>query len=453
MRRDALEIRTTWQDTLLEVLQVPPRDEPVLLTERTGWHWSILGVPLGFVPRAFAPWLRLSPPLMSEVREQPRGDLLVGEGDLGDDPDHALATFTGTVPVVRVPAAWDPVLVTEEGPVAMAEAPATMATREGADWIVPLAGEHGVEVHVGPRTLTLRRIQVADRVPAAPFDADRMGRATAVLTVMALAFMGWATTLPRPAETVLNLPDERGFQKVFLKPPPPPPPPPVERTVSKADPGAGPGGGPSHVRRRRGGGDDGASITQGLADMLTAGISTGVPTDIAVAVGRVQRMGSEVGTTSLAGRRLGHGGTADDGPGWEDGVPGGWVGGSGVPGGPPGLGDGKEIREPKVTASDPTLIGALPAHLVDAVVKRHLGALRHCWQRRLQADPTLEGKVVTKFTIARDGSVARADVAQSTMGDTDVERCIVGRFQRMQFPEPKGGGIVIVKYPLAFGRR
>ena len=31
-----------------------------------------------------------------------------------------------------------------------------------------------------------------------------------------------------------------------------------------------------------------------------------------------------------------------------------------------------------------------------------------------------------------------------------VENCVVGRFMRMQFPSPKGGGIVIVSYPFIF---
>ena len=36
------------------------------------------------------------------------------------------------------------------------------------------------------------------------------------------------------------------------------------------------------------------------------------------------------------------------------------------------------------------------------------------------------------------------------MGSASVEQCVVGRFMRMQFPQPKGGGIVIVSYPFLF---
>ena len=35
----------------------------------------------------------------------------------------------------------------------------------------------------------------------------------------------------------------------------------------------------------------------------------------------------------------------------------------------------------------------------------------------------------------------------TTMANTDLEACLHERFKRMKFPEPKGGGIVIVSYP------
>ena len=71
-------------------------------------------------------------------------------------------------------------------------------------------------------------------------------------------------------------------------------------------------------------------------------------------------------------------------------------------------------------------------------------------QRELAKKPSLGGKVVIKFTIAKDGSVSRASKKTSTMGSAAVEQCIVGRFKRMKFPTPKGGGIVIVSYPFIF---
>ena len=80
----------------------------------------------------------------------------------------------------------------------------------------------------------------------------------------------------------------------------------------------------------------------------------------------------------------------------------------------------------------------------------HMNQIRYCYQRELTKNPALAGKVVIKFVIAKDGTVSKASVKTSTMNNSAVESCIAGRFMRMQFPEPKGGGIVIVSYPFIF---
>ena len=79
-----------------------------------------------------------------------------------------------------------------------------------------------------------------------------------------------------------------------------------------------------------------------------------------------------------------------------------------------------------------------------------MNQIRYCYQRELTKNPSLGGKVVIKFIIAKDNLVSTASVKTSTMGNSGVEQCIVGRFMRMQFPKPKGGGIVIVSYPFLF---
>jgi hypothetical protein len=99
---------------------------------------------------------------------------------------------------------------------------------------------------------------------------------------------------------------------------------------------------------------------------------------------------------------------------------------------------------------DPIILGALDRSLIDEVVKRHINQIRYCYQRELNKAPTLGGKVVIKFTIAKDGTVSQASTKSTTMSNSAVENCMLGRFLRMQFPEPKGGGIVIVSYPFLF---
>ena len=43
-----------------------------------------------------------------------------------------------------------------------------------------------------------------------------------------------------------------------------------------------------------------------------------------------------------------------------------------------------------------------------------------------------------------------AGVKSTTLNNGAAEKCISDRFYQMQFPEPKGGGIVVVSYPFIF---
>lgn len=88
--------------------------------------------------------------------------------------------------------------------------------------------------------------------------------------------------------------------------------------------------------------------------------------------------------------------------------------------------------------------------LIDAVISRNLNQIRYCYQRELTDTPGLKGRIVVKFTIAGDGSVSNAAIKSTSMNSSAVENCIIGRFKKFKFPEPKGGGVVIVQYPFTF---
>jgi hypothetical protein len=103
-----------------------------------------------------------------------------------------------------------------------------------------------------------------------------------------------------------------------------------------------------------------------------------------------------------------------------------------------------------MTPGTPTVVGALEVEDVQAATLRHSAAIRYCYQRELVSKPDLSGELVVKFVIAVDGSVSTASIKSSTLGDTIVENCVTSRFLRFQFPEPPGGGVVVVSYPLRF---
>jgi len=178
--------------------------------------------------------------------------------------------------------------------------------------------------------------------------------------------------------------------------------------------------------------------------------ATGLNADTQSGIGGlIGANGTQIGSGGLGGRGsgLGGGGTADG------------LGGMGTHGrgsGSSGYGSGGGSFGAKgeggigSIGGDPIILGALDKSLIDAVIKRNMNQIRYCYQRELTKNPSLGGKITVKFVIAKDGSVSSATTKSSTMGSTAVESCINGRFMRFQFPEPKGGGIVIVSYPFIF---
>ncbi len=101
-------------------------------------------------------------------------------------------------------------------------------------------------------------------------------------------------------------------------------------------------------------------------------------------------------------------------------------------------------------SGEPIILGSIDRASIERVIKRHLNQIRYCYQRELQKDQDLAGKITVKFVIAADGTVASAQVDASTLNNPVLERCVVARFTRMKFAAPAGGGVVIVRYPIVF---
>ena len=159
--------------------------------------------------------------------------------------------------------------------------------------------------------------------------------------------------------------------------------------------------------------------------------------------------GDRMGTHGLGDRGDGLGGGGDvagiGGTGTR-----GKAGGDGRYGAEGGTWGAKKTGAVQNLSGEILSLGSLDAALIDAEVKRHASAIRYCYQRELTRDPELGGKVVVKFTIAGDGSVSKAGIKKSSLGNSAVESCITNRFHSMRFPEPRGNGIVIVSYPFMF---
>ena len=85
--------------------------------------------------------------------------------------------------------------------------------------------------------------------------------------------------------------------------------------------------------------------------------------------------------------------------------------------------------------------------IIQRVVRASLPRFRACYEDGLRKNPSLAGRVVTKFVIARDGNVATASDGGSDLADDDVRACVQRAFTTLEFPaNPDGVGTVT--YPI-----
>lgn len=110
----------------------------------------------------------------------------------------------------------------------------------------------------------------------------------------------------------------------------------------------------------------------------------------------------------------------------------------------------KVKRVPKVRVGSPVVMGSLDRNVIQRVIRRRLNGVRYCYQRELQRDPYLQGKVVVHFVVNERGRVAAASIKSSTLDSPAAENCIVRQMKRLRFPEPMGGGIMRISYPFVF---
>jgi pSer/pThr/pTyr-binding forkhead associated (FHA) protein len=104
-------------------------------------------------------------------------------------------------------------------------------------------------------------------------------------------------------------------------------------------------------------------------------------------------------------------------------------------------------RDIDISVGRPVIMGSLSMEIIRRVIRSHRDQIKYCYNKELTRHPNLTGKVSIKFTISPKGYVSQATVSQTTLNNASVERCIASKIKTWKFPEPKGGGIVIVNYP------
>jgi len=85
------------------------------------------------------------------------------------------------------------------------------------------------------------------------------------------------------------------------------------------------------------------------------------------------------------------------------------------------------IEEP---AEDGKATGSRDRDAVAAVVTRHNSAIQFCYQKEVRRNPNLKGKLVVRFVITPQGSIAGVNIISSTLNNPAIESCIIERLKR-----------------------
>ncbi|MFO0747595.1 MAG: AgmX/PglI C-terminal domain-containing protein [Myxococcota bacterium] len=183
-----------------------------------------------------------------------------------------------------------------------------------------------------------------------------------------------------------------------------------------------------------------------IAEVLNGDVSS-MSAKLAVA------MGGEGSEFVIGNGANGMGFTGDGGGGGGNGV--GRIQGmgdidtGGGPGVKAGIGDKGKKRVGKMELGGQSSSGFCKKGNIESVVRRRAGAIRACYEQRLQVNKDLKGKLTVRWTINTEGGVDSAAAGADTIGDSATTNCVLRYIRIMRFEKPEGG-ICVVQWPFVF---
>ncbi len=113
--------------------------------------------------------------------------------------------------------------------------------------------------------------------------------------------------------------------------------------------------------------------------------------------------------------------------------------------------DPKKSLEPQVSDDGEARVTGYDKELIRKVIRRNIMQIRFCYEKELQHQPDLAGRVVVLFVIDSSGNVPSARITEgTTLHHEALGACICSRVQSWSFPAPKGGAQAMVTYPFIF---
>lgn len=101
--------------------------------------------------------------------------------------------------------------------------------------------------------------------------------------------------------------------------------------------------------------------------------------------------------------------------------------------------DQRKSSGPKSKMDAPQdVIGSLDSKKIQSALAKYRPALDKCHTRALNLDPNVSGRVVVSVTLEPSGKVVDVAVIENTTGSTELEKCLILRMQKWQFPAYEG---------------
>ncbi|MGE3974894.1 MAG: AgmX/PglI C-terminal domain-containing protein [Bdellovibrionales bacterium] len=94
--------------------------------------------------------------------------------------------------------------------------------------------------------------------------------------------------------------------------------------------------------------------------------------------------------------------------------------------------------------------GTIDREGIRRVVKANARQIQACYEKALNQDPGLHGKILLEWEIGDRGRVLSARVKSSTLNNSIVEQCMIGHLKTWRFPEPPADQVAVVAFPFVF---
>lgn len=93
---------------------------------------------------------------------------------------------------------------------------------------------------------------------------------------------------------------------------------------------------------------------------------------------------------------------------------------------------------------------SLDKDTVRRVFRRHQAQIKYCYERQLEKDRRLHGRLVLKLTIDGNGRVSAAEIGESELANEALHACITDAARKWEFPVVGDHEVYTIAYPYAF---